>query len=366
MISVLIVDDEKLSRNTLRKMIPWNSLGISEVYEAGDGKAGLDIALGQKPAIIISDIKMPHMNGLEMAEQIRAKNLHSKLLFLSGYTDKEYLKGAIHLHVDGYIEKPLNAEEITSLLSKLVREYTHEYEQNNHNHYFFRGNYDGSSLNENEFTLSKVDIASFRSHLKDNDSDGANSFLDNLYKKMQTSESTDPDYIKNSFGRLALCVEGIAESNGLTEIHDTCNSFIDSVGNYSTLSSINEAFTSLVKKYFDAEAEYGRDHVSRIHKYIKSHYSDPNLSISDIAKYMSFNATYLSTIYKQNTGRTINNAITSVRIDEAKKLLAGTDLKLYQVGEKVGYRDGKYFTRIFTKESGISPRDYRERRNAAD
>ena len=103
MISVLIVDDEKLVRDTLANYINWKELGIDAIYLADNGSRALLLAEKVQPSIVITDIKMPHMGGMEFAQIIRKQYPGSRLVFLSGYTDKEYLKGAIHLHADGYI-----------------------------------------------------------------------------------------------------------------------------------------------------------------------------------------------------------------------------------------------------------------------
>ena len=102
--SVLVADDEKMPREILRDHLPWEELGVERVEEAEDGAQALELARVHRPDIIISDVKMPRMNGLELAGAVREMYPECQFIFLSGYTDKEYLKGAIKLRAASYVE----------------------------------------------------------------------------------------------------------------------------------------------------------------------------------------------------------------------------------------------------------------------
>lgn len=109
---LLIVDDETLTREGLVSSIDWESLGITEIFQADDGLNGLQIARRQKPDIILSDVRMPRMDGIHMAREIESFLPDATIIFMSGYSDKEYLKAAIKLKAIDYVEKPLDPEEI--------------------------------------------------------------------------------------------------------------------------------------------------------------------------------------------------------------------------------------------------------------
>ncbi|NQX57892.1 response regulator [Paenibacillus qinlingensis] len=120
MIKLIIVDDEKSTREGLAEFIPWNSLGVSIVECAGSGDEALKLAEQIRPDIILSDIKMPGMNGIEFAVLVKAILPDCKFIFLSGYADKEYLKSAIQLRAINYLEKPVNREEVKRAVSLAV------------------------------------------------------------------------------------------------------------------------------------------------------------------------------------------------------------------------------------------------------
>lgn len=109
---LLIVDDEELTRTGLISSIDWDSLGITEILQADDGVNGLEMAKLYKPEIILCDVRMPRMTGIAMLERLEKFLPDSIPIFMSGYSDKEYLKAAIKLKAINYIEKPLHPEEV--------------------------------------------------------------------------------------------------------------------------------------------------------------------------------------------------------------------------------------------------------------
>ena len=112
-LTVLIADDETMPRMVLREHLPWAELGVTEIVEASDGDETVERARACRPDILISDVKMPRKTGLEAAEAIRTFCPGCQVVFLSGYSDKEYLKGAIRLKAVSYVEKPIDLEELT-------------------------------------------------------------------------------------------------------------------------------------------------------------------------------------------------------------------------------------------------------------
>ena len=109
---LLIVDDEELTRTGVISSIDWASLGISEVLQADDGVHGLEAAQLHRPEIILCDVRMPRMDGITMLERLEKILPDTVPIFMSGYSDKEYLKAAIKLKAVNYIEKPFRLSEI--------------------------------------------------------------------------------------------------------------------------------------------------------------------------------------------------------------------------------------------------------------
>jgi two-component system response regulator YesN len=116
----MIVDDERMTRDSLAKYVAWSTVNIGSVRTARNGIEALAIAHQDPPEILLTDVRMPKMDGFELAEQVKCLNPFCKVVFLSGFADKEYLKKAIHLQAISYVEKPVNLEEVKEAVRRAV------------------------------------------------------------------------------------------------------------------------------------------------------------------------------------------------------------------------------------------------------
>lgn len=126
MIKVLIVDDEPKLREGLRTLIPWEEHGYSVAATAANGYEALDRFRELSPGLVIADIRMPGMSGLELIAELRSISAGCHVLILSGYADFEYAKQAISYHIDGYLLKPVDEEELISYLQELREKISQE------------------------------------------------------------------------------------------------------------------------------------------------------------------------------------------------------------------------------------------------
>ena len=126
MIGVLLVDDEAMTRKGLKDFIPWRQLGIDEVRTAESAEDALRIAADFKPDIVISDIRMPNMSGIELARQLHWSAPSCRIVFLSAYPEKENLKQAIDLHVVKFLEKPIKRQEVMDVVEALASQIREE------------------------------------------------------------------------------------------------------------------------------------------------------------------------------------------------------------------------------------------------
>lgn len=117
---LLIVDDEERTREMLCKHINWLEIGIHEVESARNGMLALEYCQKSSPDIVLCDIRMPKMDGIEFANQLRKGGASCKLLFMSGFSDKEYLMSAIRLNALDYIEKPIDLEKVKKAVKVAV------------------------------------------------------------------------------------------------------------------------------------------------------------------------------------------------------------------------------------------------------
>lgn len=119
---LLIAEDELWLRKRLVSTIDWSSYGISEVYEAEDGGEALEIALKEKPDIVITDIRMPELSGIDLMKKLNENSIFSKMIVVSGYDDFEYAQGALRMGAINYLLKPVDEEELLDSVKCCVEE----------------------------------------------------------------------------------------------------------------------------------------------------------------------------------------------------------------------------------------------------
>ncbi|GAE36200.1 response regulator transcription factor [Halalkalibacter akibai] len=123
---VVIIDDDHKVLRGMKKIIPWEELNCVWVGEAPNGKEGLEVIKELKPDIIITDIYMPVMNGLEMIQELKELDVASKVIILSGFNDFEYARQAMRLQIADYLSKPASIDTITEVLSRVTKELKEE------------------------------------------------------------------------------------------------------------------------------------------------------------------------------------------------------------------------------------------------
>ena len=126
---IMLVDDEEEVRTSIIRKIDWQDAGFEVIGDAENGKEALEKIEQNEPDVVLTDIRMPYMDGLEMAENIRQRYPSIKIVIFSGFDEFEYAKKAIKLNVIEYILKPVNVEELTAILKKIKKNLDEEIEQ---------------------------------------------------------------------------------------------------------------------------------------------------------------------------------------------------------------------------------------------
>lgn len=111
--SVLLVDDEEEAIRVIMDKIDWEGLGFTIAGHAGNGVLALEMAEECQPDVVMTDIKMPYMDGLELARRLKHEYPAVRILLCTGFDEFEYAKEAVHLEVEEYLLKPVNAQELT-------------------------------------------------------------------------------------------------------------------------------------------------------------------------------------------------------------------------------------------------------------
>lgn len=510
MIKVLIADDERFTRQGILDMVDWDKLNVNEVKEAYDGINALEILKDFEPNILLTDVRMPRLNGIDLAFKARELYPNCMILFMSGYSDKEYLKSAIKLKAINYVEKPIEIEELeenlnnailefvknttihnsiehtianeissidnseavksiissyfskdfndklvdgqyVSVLIKIykiipnkhlfidkIREIIHdcglegfvsmqnekdivlqiffskniksihnsnvfqsffatldEYIKNYSHFYIFVGSIvanmqdmhksyaSASSLDTLSFfkdynsviyfeevphkTCATIDpnaYSAFKRNLNNEDKQAVLSDINNITSEFTLNCGTDINEIKNVYNKLLLHIFNFCHSRNINLNNSVNeNTSFNTILQFNNIFEIKHYMLEIIKDVFLClkEKNIYNEPALNIIKYINEHYNSYDLSLEDISKNTFLTPAYICVIFKDFTGKTVNKYITEYRIMQAKELLKDSNIKMNDIALKVGYRDGNYFAKIFKKETGYSPSEYRRK-----
>ena len=121
MYKLMIVDDEQSIRRGIANGIPWNEWGFEVTAQASNGVEALEMIKQSKPDVVLSDIRMPEMDGVELMKRLNSEYPEIKIIILSGYSDFEYLNTAIKNNITEYLLKPTDIDEFEETFKRLKK-----------------------------------------------------------------------------------------------------------------------------------------------------------------------------------------------------------------------------------------------------
>ncbi|MCR5499786.1 MAG: response regulator [Acetatifactor sp.] len=408
---VFLVDDEIVVREGIRESFPWDDTPYALVGEAPDGEMALPMIRDTNPDIVITDIKMPFMDGLELCRILRGQMPWIGIIVLSGYDEFEYARRCIQLGVREYLLKPINAEELREVLDKVSRQLQEERKSLEH-----AASLRARMESGGKFLKEKLIGSLFADEAAEEDAV-------NILKQLGTMGCPvpapcyaviDAQFTPTGTGQEAARVlaegsSGIAHVSSsragtrMLVLGDTseeaeehayafaaslvrelercdCTEVRVGIGEIVTepekiLCSFKTArhIRHLLSERSDEQTiilgvremgEMADDKkvpsiISEAKLYMAQHFSNPNLMLQDVAKAVNMSKSRFSTVFSQQNGQTFTEYLIFLRLNKAKELLRGTDLKSSQVARETGYNDAHYFSYIFKKNTGLTPSDYR-------
>lgn len=502
MLKVLIADDEFYVRQGIKSIVPWNECGFEICGEGTDGDETYEKINSLNPNLVLIDIKMPGMSGLEVIRKSIENGFKGRFVIISGYSEFKYAKEAMKYGVKSYVLKPIDEDELIDIICKIKEEIYEEIEINNNNevemelikkYTLSQLCLNNQTINGTEF-INSINGKAFRIALLYNYN---NRFYDeniiqveeyineklvintakvfkvknriailfydkgiecvisvlekvkkDIEKELQTTifitvgdEVNEIDNINNSYKsaeylmkRRYLYLENgiifkdIIKSKNISEFNEEY--FLESLYTYIEIGELNKIKETLYNleeyirthSYEEKEIKsllivyyvkikdkiistYGLTEklelkskviieeinnknslgevmtflieelsyiskviaidlpnrgVERVVKYVDNKYYK-DLKLEGLAKIFNYNSCYLGKLFKDSTGKSFNTYLDIVRIEEAKKLLIEDKLKVYEICEKVGYKNIDYFYAKFKKHVGISPLNYKKK-----
>lgn len=509
MYKAIVVDDEEMIRNGIKNVIPWESLGVSEVITASSVNEAINIMKSNNFDIMITDICMPEKDGLSLVKEVNDINSALKIIVLTGFDNFEYAQKCCKMKVNDFLLKPIDEDELTDVIRNLIKELDEEreklqnqkkilrvegteeqiklesimqniicnkssYEDINKilseynlcieykyrvmilspilddnlswkNHFkllnlsikkvcieIFDCNNDGitfEDINKNiviiifirndssyknkikfliqylkeEYDIKqkyvlgsivnnirKIDISYNDGYRKINNNDiNSSGEYEKKMKEFNYSIYNIKQFISENINNLDLVVK---EYDKFIELIDSYNLSIGLVRKYcfdivTTIyfayisefeskndDSINSLAVSLqglkkedaikvirnfIIQMYGLEEGENREIIIEAKRYIKNNL-DKAISVCNIAERLYVNPTYFSRLFKNSTGEGCNNYIVRKKIEKAKELLKTTTMKIGKIADIVGYKDTNYFSLTFKKQTGLTPKEFRE------
>lgn len=411
MIRVLLVDDEPLVLIGMQSMLDWGKLGYELVGTARNGGEALEKIGELHPDIVVSDIRMPVLDGLQLAA--RSQQEYGALpvfIILTSYEEFDYVRRSLGLGAADYLVKmDLTAENLTAALErakaaiekeKALHAPTHTATGSleSYRDRFFIQLYSGlfpsdavirEHCQELGLTLDAaayaVAIADIRNRELDPEqqvalSAGVTRMAADVLPKYLPCHVTGMDLrhflvliqLDSRDNLEELLVPVLQKANNIlykyfsttlwwavgtptSVLHHISRSQKNAL---SALPLLSEAEPIV---FYRTEARTPLDHrariVAEVQDYIRKH-PEKRLSLNDVAAVFNFSPGYLSQLFSQNGETSFVEFVTETRIAAAKELMASTDLKIYEISERLGFESAFYFSKVFKKIEGVSPRTY--------
>lgn len=395
---VMLVDDEILIRENIRDCIPWAQEGFTYCGDAPDGEVALPLIDQHVPDILITDIKMPFMNGLELSRIVRDKYPEMKIIILSGHDEFEYAREALRLGVEDYCLKPVSAADIVKLLQEVSCKIDRQRQERERleklaNRLASQRDVVGTTVGAERSGVTgygadgvsigmglsmgvaaagstpshvHLDRQRFVSFLKVGVQAEAELFIHDYLSPLRGI-----DWSAASYGRYALndltveCWQAARELLRSPELTAEENQRFAQAAAAVRSSDDAVQYLLLVAEQFwawraQAAGRYS-DQLRDVKTFIDAHIGDDKLSLQDAAAHVRMSPSHLSKVFAQETGETFIEYVMQMRIRKAMELLLATNDKTYEVAFKVGYNDAHYFSNVFRKATGMTPRDFRKR-----
>lgn len=401
MLKVVIVDDEPKIRRGLKSLIEKIQLDMEVVGEAEDGEMALDVVKATHPDILLVDICMPFLNGLQFIEQLKSVVKDCIIIVITGHDEFTYAQQAIKLQVFDYLLKPVFGEQLQAVLERGEEQLLTSRLQKQHLTWANQETTKNLPLLREAFCkewvkgqLSAEDIATHLRFLelvlppvsgvivlkvagqftrgkllKDWDRDLLLFSIRNIYREIL--EQWQP-YIM--FHDESDNIVVITPIHNLGEWHELSISLQQLVEEYlqqiviivqrpltNLLTCISTAYHELILE-LNRKASY-TPIVLLSQKHIETYYYQEDLSLQNLADTIQISPTYLSRLLKNEIGVSFIEYLIQVRVEKAIQIMSDPTVKLYEVAQRVGYSNQHYFSTAFKKVVGLSPAEYRKKDN---
>lgn len=356
----MIVDDMEVLRRDVKRLKIWGeNSGFLITEEAKDGQEAIKILENNSVDLVITDIRMPNMDGIELLQNISERKLCPFVVLLSDYTEYRYARQGFMYGAFDYIGKPVDEEELTNLLGRISQQLNEKIQEE-------KKIDDLMEIAEEAF-FPAADVKQIIELI----------CLGETKATVLTASMVDTvGAFFNEDKRKALLILKNAVNEIIIEVlkvHQWVSSYIDvnSLGyiesvDCSKWQELKTSVVNVVVKLVSVMIKFVGSSESSIVKqaceYVLEHI-DEELSVKTLAEKLYISKSYLSDIFKQGFGVPLLEYINMVKIERAKMLLREENLKNYEIAYKLGFHDHEYFSKVFKKYTGMSLTEFRQKIN---
>lgn len=409
--TVVVADDEDELREAVCTMIPWRDYGFRLVGSASNGLDALQLVEQHEPDLLLTDIRMPFISGIELARQVREVRPATNIAFLSGYDDFEYAKQAIQYNIISYMLKPLTMEGLGAELRTIRQKIDAQFAM-------FRqaAKSDGPDLRAAMLMPLVLDdyvdpegdsqmeaYARQCGLLRDVEDRPCYTVMVSSLLDGEGNNSTTPSFVASVdrlAGKYLRSVSFFASGKVISVLLGNPSDFqeylhilADEIPQMAsrvlgkrcrigvsrevrTLSGLHTAYREAMEALRQGDgSESGAQFISDLAPAVRGgsllckraldaldqHYMDADLSLVSLSGMLDVSPNHLSACIKKYTGETFINILIRKRMEAARELLCTSGLKIQEISQRCGYTDQHYFSYCFKKYCGESPNAMRRR-----
>lgn len=340
---IILVDDDPMALEGIAGMLHWERFDGQLMGCAVDGEEAIQLLEQHHPDVVISDIRMPGMDGLELAQYVRQHSPNTHMILISGHGEFEYARQALQYQVTDYILKPITRKKLNSLEDRLVAIHG-QLAQDEPPWYVCNENLRQQVTQ----VLHKGDMAAMGELLTRGDVCHA------LSDRRDVLGVQLLNYLFSYQEELGMDQESLDAVRRKTILE------------YWKLTDPQQRMAYLATRFYDlmerTEQQKGT-HTSPMVSFcmeaMEDHYTDPDFNITNLADMLHVSLSHLSTVFKQVTSQTISSYLSTKRLERAQEVLQDASVPIKQVCRECGYSDPRYFAKLFKRHTGMTPSQYR-------
>ncbi len=357
MFKVLIIDDDKTVRYMLKRYKKWADYGFQVEEEAGDGKEALTKLAAGQIDLVITDIKMPGMDGIELLNELKLKKIDVCSILLSTHSDFEYAKQGIRLGAFDYMTKPLEDDVLSEALERAGT--------------FLEEKNQKKIREEEEHRLIEESLRLY--YPKNREEHMAELILSGRVTVLGEAESVfeeltrlmDRDLFKTAkLAEIMMLKLNEAVMQAFPWLHKVeeaafCSELqaADNPGRLKKeFAGYIRGLVKIIRKY---ELHQSESIIRKTCQYIMEHIEE-DITLERVALEVHVSKDYLGKQFKHTTEINFNDYVTKMKMEYAKHLLGTGEYKNYEISEKLGYSSADYFCRLFKNYTGYTPLQYRK------